>query len=277
VAGLTLEVPHDLAMLAEADTVIVPAWRDIEESPPEPLLEALRVAYERGARIVSLCSGAFILAAAGLLDGRRVTTHWMFAETLAARFPRVQVDARVLYIDEGQILTSAGTAASIDLCLYLVRQDYGAEVSNVFARRMVVSPHREGGQVQYIPAAAPEPVQGNALAGALSWALEHLQEPLTVRDLASQAQLPLRTFARHFGASIGVAPGQWLIQQRILAAQRSLETTDAPVERIAQDCGLGSAATLRLHFRRMVGITPTAYRQQFRCGDGVMELPRSVA
>src|SRR5947209_4071816 len=151
--GYSIEVPYDLATLVEADTVVVPAWRDISETPPEPFLEALREASRRGARIVSLCSGAFVLAAAGLLDGRRATTHWMFAEELAARFPGVQVDPNVLYVDEGQILTSAGTAAGIDLCLHLVRLDYGEAVANVFARRMVVAPHRDGGQAQYVPAA----------------------------------------------------------------------------------------------------------------------------
>lgn len=264
--GFSIDVPYGLAALAEADTVIIPAWRDIDETPPEALLEALQSAYRRGGRIASLCSGAFVLAAAGLLDGRRATTHWMFAEVLAARFPRVTVDPDVLYVDEGQILTSAGTAAGIDLCLHLVRLDYGQRVANVFARRMVVAPHRDGGQAQYIPTPVAA-ADGGALAGATEWALGRLHEPLTVQHLANQARVPLRTFARQFRMSHGTTPGQWLIRQRIRAAQRQLEMTDTPIERIAQDCGFGTAASLRLHFRRVVGIPPTSYRQTFQHRD----------
>jgi transcriptional regulator GlxA family with amidase domain len=264
--GYSIEVPYDLSTLVEADTIIIPAWRDIDERPPEPLLEALHDAYRGGARIASLCSGAFVLAAAGLLDGRRATTHWMFAEALAARFPRVQVDPNVLYVDEGQILTSAGTAAGIDLCLHLVRLDYGQAVANIFARRMVVAPHRDGGQAQYVPAAVALDADGGAVSRAMEWAIERIDEPLTVQNLADHAGLPLRTFARQFRASGGTTPGQWLLRQRVHAAQRALETTDAPVERISQQCGFGTAASLRVHFRRVVGVPPSAYRQAFRHG-----------
>lgn len=262
-AGFTMEAPLGLEALGEADTVVVPAWRDVEEAPPEALLEALRRAYDRGARIVSLCSGAFVLAAAGLLDGRRATTHWMFAEAFADRFPAIGVDPGVLYVDEGQILTSAGTAAGIDLCLHLVRLDHGAEVANVFARRMVVPPHRDGGQAQYIRTPVAENPAGGTLGETLAWASANLGEPLTVADMARHARMSDRTFARRFGEFTGTTPLSWLLNQRILATQRRLETSDEPVERIAQECGFGTGATLRLHFGRAVGVSPTGYRRTF--------------
>jgi transcriptional regulator GlxA family with amidase domain len=264
IVGFSIDVPYDLAALEEADTVIVPGWRDIDEPPPEPLLQALQRAHGRGARIVSLCSGAFVLAAAGLLDGRRATTHWMYAEALAVRFPRIRVDADVLYVGDGQVFTSAGTAAGIDLCLHLVALDYGQAIANTFARRMVVAPHRDGGQAQYIQAPKAEEAAGGALAATAAWALGRLQEPLTVRCLADHARLPVRTFARQFRPAIGTTPGQWLTSQRILAARRGLETSDASIEQIAQACGFGSAASFRLHFRRALGIAPTAYRRHFQ-------------
>ena len=243
--------------------MVVPAWRNVEETPPAALLGALRRSYRRGVRIVSLCSGAFVLAAAGLLDGRQATTHWMYADAFAKRFPAIEVDPAVLYVDEGQILTSAGTAAGIDLCLYLVRQDYGAEVANVFARRMVVPPHRDGGQAQYVQApVAPGPSEG-PLTETLEWACANLDEPLTVGRMAAHARMSTRTFARRFREVTGTTPLKWLLNQRILAAQRQLETSGVPVEWIAQDCGFGTSATLRLHFRRRVGVSPTDYRKTF--------------
>ena len=261
--GFSIEAPYGLSDLHEAQTVVVPAWRDVEETPPTALLEALRRSYRRGARIVSLCSGAFVLAAAGLLEGRRATTHWMYADAFARKFPAVRLDPAVLYVDEGQILTSAGTAAGIDLCLYLVRLDYGAEVANVFARRMVVPPHRDGGQAQYVQApVAPGPNEG-PLTETLEWARANLDEPLTVERMAAHARMSARTFARRFREVTGTTPLKWLLNQRILAAQRQLETSDVPVEWIAQNCGFGTSATLRLHFRRMVGISPTNYRKTF--------------
>jgi len=262
-AGFVIEAAHGLEGLAGADTVIVPAWRDVEETPPEPILAALRKAHRRGARLASLCSGAFVLAAAGLLDGRRATTHWMYADRLAARFPRVQVDPAVLYVDEGDVLTSAGTAAGIDLCLYLVRLDYGVQVANVFARRMVVPPHRDGGQAQYVMAPIPSRCEDDRLSGTLDWALKNLQEPLSVERLASHARMSPRTFARRFRATTGTTPGQWLLAQRLGAAQRLLEMSDLPVERVAENSGFGSAAALRLHFARQVGTSPTLYRRTF--------------
>lgn len=263
-AGVTIATAHGLEALAGADTVVVPAWRDIDEAPPPALLAALRAAHGRGARLASLCSGAFVLAAAGLLDGRRATTHWMYARALAERYPAVRVDPDVLYVDAGSVLTSAGTAAGIDLCLHLVRLDYGAAVANLFARRMVVPPHREGGQAQYVEAPLPQAPDGIPLGPTLDWALGHLAEALTVERLAARAGLSPRTFARRFRAETGTTPLQWLLAQRVLAAQRQLETSDRAVERVAEDCGFGTAATLRLHFGRLVGVAPTAYRRAFR-------------
>lgn len=265
-AGFGIAAPYGLAALEEADTVMVPAWRDIDEAPAEALLETLRRCYGKGARMVSLCSGAFVLAAAGLLDGRRATTHWMYAAALAERFPSVRVDPAVLYVDEGQVLTSAGTAAGIDLCLHMVRADHGAEVANVFARGMVVPPHREGGQAQFIRALEPE-AEGGPLSQTLSWAYENLSEHLTVARMARHAQMSERTFARRFAEATGTTPLRWVLHQRILAAQRRLEITQEPVDRIAQECGFGAGATagasLRQHFKREVGVSPSEYRRTF--------------
>jgi AraC family transcriptional regulator, transcriptional activator FtrA len=263
-AGFTVEAPYNLSKLREADTIVVPAWPDIDETPPAALLEALRRGYARGTRIASLCTGAFILAAAGLLEGRRATTHWMYSETLAKRFPNVKVDPSVLYIDEGQILTSAGTAAGIDLCLHLVRLDYGAEVANVFARRMVVPPHRDGGQAQYVQTPVPPTPDEGLLTETLAWAHANLAEPLTVAAMAQRARMSARTFARRFREVTGTTPLRWVLSQRILAAQRQLETTEAPVDWIAQECGFGTGASFRLHFKRVVGVSPTDYRKTFR-------------
>jgi transcriptional regulator GlxA family with amidase domain len=258
----TIQTPYTLDDLDRADTVIVPAWDVHVETPPE-LCDALRRAHARGARIASLCSGVFALAAAGLLEGRRATTHWMWADELARRYPSIEVDRSVLYIDEGDVLTSAGTAAAIDLCLYMVRQDHGAEVANVYARRMIVPPHREGGQAQYVEAPIP-PCDCDDLAATLDWAIHHLDEELSVEELAARARMSPRTFARRFRASAGTTPLQWLLQQRVLAARRMLETTDLSVDRVADRCGFGAASTLRMHFRRVTGTTPQAYRATFR-------------
>ena len=263
-AGFTIEVPYGLSELREADTVVVPAWRDVDETPKEALLEGLRQAYRRGARIASLCTGAFVLAHADLLDGRRATTHWMYAEALAEQFPAIEVDPTVLYVNEGQIFTSAGTAAGIDLCLHLVRLDYGADVANLFARRMVVPPHRDGGQAQFVQApVAPRSDEG-PLTETLAWVCANLDKSLTVARMAQHARMSERTFARRFREVAGTTPLRWLLDQRILAAQRRLETSDAPVDWIAQDCGFGTGATFRLHFKRTVGVSPTDYRKAFK-------------
>ena len=262
-AGFGIVAPHGLEGLREAQTVVVPAWRDVEEAPPAELIEALRQSYGCGARIVSLCSGAFVLAAAGLLDGRRATTHWMYAERLAKRFPAVEVDPNVLYIDQGQIFTSAGTAAGIDLCLHLVRLDHGAEVANAFARRMVVPPHRDGGQAQYVEAPMPPPPDEDLFTATLAWMHDHLDEDLTIADLADRAATSERHFARRFAAATGTTPHRWLVVQRVGRAQQLLETTDLPVQAVAERSGLGTPANLRKQFRRHLRTAPSAYRATF--------------
>ncbi len=226
------------------------------------MLDALRAAHARGARMVSICTGAFALAAAGVLDGRRATTHWRDAADLAARHPRVRVEPGVLYIDEGDILTSAGVAAGLDLCLYILRRDHGAALANRIARRIVVPPHRDGGQAQYVEQPVPEQ-PGGSLAGTRAWALERLHEPLTVRTLATHAHVSERTFARRFTAETGVPVLRWLHAQRIDAARTALEATEASIDDIAHRCGFGTAANLRKHFHRHLSTTPTAYRRAF--------------
>ena len=282
--GFTIDTPYGLGEVVKADTVVVPAWGadaggsrrrgrgdtphppgQLDDDPPPELLEALRAAHRRGARILSVCSGAFVLAAAGLLDGRRATTHWMHAEALAARYPEIDVDPDVLYVDEGDVMTSAGTAAGIDLCLHVVRLDFGAEIANAVARRMVVPPHREGGQAQFVEAPMTSGEPGtDRFAATLEYMLEHLDEPLSVEAMADRAAMSPRTFARRFRATTGTTPGQWLVRQRVLLAQRLLETTDDPVELIALHCGFGTAAGLRLHFRRVLDTSPLVYRRTFR-------------
>ncbi len=262
--GLLIEPPGDLALLEQMDIVVVPWWRHYDgERPPDALLEAVRRAHRAGARIVGLCGGAFVLAAAGVLDGRRATTHWMFTDKLAREFPAVQVQPEVLYVDDGDVLTSAGTAAAIDLCLHLVRDLDGAEVANRVARRMVVPPHRAGGQAQFIDPPLPAVEGADPLAATIRWALEHLDGPLTVDELARHALMSRRTFTRAFRRRIGSSPLQWLLDQRILLARRLLETTDLPVETVAQRSGLGSAVSLRAHFARNLGVSPREYRLTF--------------
>jgi AraC family transcriptional activator FtrA len=248
--------------IAAADTIIVPGWRDPMEMPPAGLLDALRLAHRRGARVVSICSGVFVLAAAGLLDGKRATTHWRYTDILRARYPSVRVEPDVLYVQEGRVFTSAGSAAGIDLCLHLVRLDYGAEIANHVARRLVVSPHRDGGQAQFI--ARPMPVRpGGGLARAIDWAISHLERPIGVDDLARTAALSPRTFSRRFRAELGSTPHHWLIRQRVLAAQHQLESSRSSIEEVAGAVGFGTAQTLRLHFRRIMRTSPTAYRRRF--------------
>lgn len=260
----TISTPYRLPDLTEADTILVPAWYGLDEPADVAVLDALRDAHRRGVRIISVCSGAFLLAQAGLLDERRATTHWMYAERLARRFPRIDVDPEVLYVDSGDgIFTSAGTSAGIDLCLHVVRLDHGAEVANAVARRMVVPAHRDGGQSQFVAAPVPEEPDDDLLAPTLDWAVANLDQPLTVEDLARRALMSPRTFARRFRAATGTTPLQWLLRQRIVHAQRLLESTELPVEIIATRCGFGSATALRVHFRRATGTSPLAYRRSF--------------
>ena len=260
--GVTVGARADLRALRRAGTIVIPGWRDPDERPPEALLKAVRAAHARGARLVTICSGVFVLAAAGLLDGRRATTHWRYVERLRALHPRVRVEPDVLFVDEGSILTSAGSAAGIDLCLHVVRRDYGAEIANQVARRLVVSPQREGGQSQYVPLPVPATIAGG-LGRALEWGQRRLAEDLSVARWARQAAMSARTFARRFRDETGTTPHRWLNHQRVLAAQQRLETTAQSIDEVADGVGLRTAATLRLHFRRTLRTTPTAYRRRF--------------
>lgn len=262
-AGYAMLVTDGLDALDRADTVLIPGWLPIEETPSPEVIESLQRAHARGARLVSICSGAFALAHTGLLDGRRATTHWARTDELATRFPAIRIDRDVLYVDHGDIATSAGAGAGIDLCLHLVRTDQGARYAAQLARSMVMPPHREGGQLQY--AAPPHPTQiDGSLAPLLDWATARLDQPLTVEDLATQAALSPRTLARRFTDQLGTGPGQWLLTQRITAARELLESTDLPLDAIARRVGLSSPTNLRRRFLRALGTTPGAYRRAFR-------------
>jgi transcriptional regulator GlxA family with amidase domain len=243
--------------------VIVPAYVDIDDPLPIELVEAVRTAYEAGARIASLCTGAFVLGAAGLLDGRRATTHWAHTDELSARHPEALVDPDVLYTDNGNVLTAAGKAAAVDLCLHLVNLDHGAAVANTVARRLVVPPHRAGGQAQFVT--TPIQVSGDhQLSRLLAWTQERLDQPLTVTDLAKQASTSPRHLGRQFKAVTGQAPLQWLLTQRVRRAQELLESTDESVEAVATATGMGTATTLRRQFKRIVGVPPDTYRRSFK-------------
>jgi len=266
--GIFIQTRGRLADLAKAGTIVIPGWKATEVPSPK-LITALRRAHASGARLVSICSGAFVLAATGLLDGKRATTHWKYAQQLRERYPKIRVEPDVLYVDEGSILTSAGSAAGIDLCLHIVRLDHGAEAANEVARRLVMPPHRDGGQAQYVRDPVRSGVAGG-LAPVLQWAESHLHEALRVEDLADRAAMSLRTFARRFQEQTGTTPHQWLMHQRLLSAQRRLEKSNESVDRVAEAVGLDSAATLRQYFSRVLRTTPTAYRRQFstRGGNG---------
>ncbi|MGH3978161.1 MAG: helix-turn-helix domain-containing protein [Pseudonocardiaceae bacterium] len=259
--GLRIVPEHGLERLATADLVVVMSW-DSDDDPPEPLTDALRAAVDRGSRILAHCTGAFAVAAAGLLDGMRATTHWCHAADFARRYPQVQLDPDVLYVDAGPVVTSAGTAAGIDASLYLLRQAFGGEVANAVARRMVVPPHRDGGQAQFIE--QPVPPAEDPLGAVLAWAAEHAAEELTVEQLAARAHMSPRSFARHFRAHTGTTPYAWLLTRRVQLAERLLESGDLPVDEVARRAGFGSAAVLREHFVRERGVSPQAYRRTFR-------------
>ena len=261
--GLSLDNGRGLEELERADTIIVPACADLQGDPPGELLDALRAAHARGARIASICTGAFTLAAAGLLDGRRATTHWMHGAELTQRWPSVLLNENVLYTEDDQIFTSAGECAGLDLCLHLVRLDHGSRIANALARRMVLPPHRDGGQAQYIDITVV-PGESAGLGPVLDWARAHLDQPLTIDDLATQAAMSRRTFQRHFRAITANTPLQWLLHERIARARELLETTDETVDRIAQRCGFATAQSLRTHFTRINGVGPHRYRQTFR-------------
>ncbi|MFE3901008.1 GlxA family transcriptional regulator [Streptomyces sp. NPDC059153] len=271
-AGFTISTPHGLERLDEADLIAVPAGSHfMRRDYPEEVLDALRRAADRGARVLSVCSGAYVLGAAGLLDGRRCTTHWRHASELARRFPRAVVEPDVLYVDEGPVITSAGTAAGIDACLHLVRQAYGPDVANAIARRMVVPPHRDGGQAQYIKRPLPR-TRCDTVGETLVWMERHLDQEMTVEQLAVQAHMSPRTFARRFQQETGTTPYRWLLRQRVLLAQHLLETSDETVDTIAGRTGFGTAAALRHQFVRSLSTTPNAYRRTFRGPSAITEV-----
>lgn len=266
-ADFGIAVEHGIEALTAADTVIVPASHEIgpvyrEGRLTEPLARAF-AAVRPGTRMVSICTGSYVLAAAGLLDGRPATTHWSSTDHFQRLFPRVRVDPDVLFVDDGDVLTSAGVAAGLDLCLHLVRRDHGSAVANAVARRTVVPPYRDGGQAQYVQRPVPDP-QLATTKTARAWALERLDRPLTLRELAAQEAMSVRTFTRRFREETGVSPGQWLTQQRVQRARQLLESTDLPVDRVAREAGFGTAASMRAHLQTALGVSPTAYRRTFR-------------
>ncbi|WP_440984801.1 GlxA family transcriptional regulator [Xanthomonas sontii] len=265
-AGFAIQVQHGLEALDGADTVIVPSWRDAAEPAPAALCQALRRAHAAGAQVVGLCLGTFVLADAGLLDGRPATTHWAALTRFAQRHPQVRLQPDVLYVDDGDVLTSAGTVAGIDCCLHLVRRRHGANVANRIARRLVVAPHRQGGQAQYIEQPLPASRRDAQLGPTLDWMLQRLDQPQRLDALAAHARMSRRSFTRQFRQVTGTTVVQWLAHQRLVRAQQLLERTDLPLERIAADCGFGSAGALRLQFTRDLGLPPSAYRRGFRAG-----------
>jgi AraC family transcriptional activator FtrA len=261
--GIRVDVDGGLELLRDANLIVVPGWRDLDEAPRPEITRALRAAVQGGTRIASICSGAFLLAHAGLLDGRRATTHWRHTERLARLFPNIRVEPDVLYVDEGNVMTSAGSAAGIDMLLHLVRKDYGPQVANSFARRMVVPPHRDGGQSQFV--VQPIAVRTNdRIAAVADWMAGNLDEAITIEALADRAAMSVRTFTRRFRAATGTAPIEWLIRLRVRRAQDLLETSDMPIDHVAHNAGFGAPETLRHHFRRVVGTTPSAWRGSFR-------------
>jgi len=276
-AGYAVQPDHDLRLLEEADTVVVPGVYGGQPMDGGPLPPELADALARAAghaRIVSICTGAFVLAAAGLLDDRPATTHWMHAAAFSHLYPQVRLDPDVLFVDDGDVLTSAGNAAGIDLLLHVIRRDHGSEVANSVARRRVVSPWRDGGQSQFIERPLPEP-DGPGTADTRSWALTRLGEPLTLTQLAGHARMSVRTFTRRFRQETGLSPQRWLIQQRVALARRLLESTDTPVERVATEAGFGTTASLRQHLHAAIGVSPLSYRRTFRgaAPDGQVATP----
>jgi AraC family transcriptional activator FtrA len=261
--GASLHTGNGLDVFAAGATVIVPGVSDVHADPSPALVAALRAAHARGARLMSICSGAFALAGAGLLDGRRATTHWRYAEILRARHPAVQVDADVLYLDDGDVLTSAGSAAGLDLCLHVIRRDHGPAIANAVARRLVVQPHRDGGQAQFIEAPVTGDPADDRLARSMEWALGHLAEPITVEVLARRAHMSARTYLRHFARATGTTPIRWLIDQRVHASLALLETTGSSIEEVAAAVGFDATVTFRHHFSRAMRTSPSAYRKAF--------------
>ena len=261
--GITIGAAYDPALIERAGTVVIPGWRGADEAPPQALLALLRAAHARGARLCSICSGVFVLAAAGLLDGRRATTHWRYADLLARRYPAIEVLPNDLYVDSGQIITSAGSAAGLDMLLHLVRRDYGARVANLVAQRLVVPPHREGGQAQYLPRPMAHDEQGR-LTKLMDWVRAHLALAHSVSGLARRAAMSPRTLQRQFQAATGSGVIEWLARERVARVKDLLETTRLPLAQVAEQAGFGSEESLRHHFRKLAATTPGAYRRQFQ-------------
>lgn len=260
--GIVVQADHDLSLLERADTIVIPGWRGPDEAPPPALLAQLRAAHARGARLCSICSGVFVLAAAGLLNGRRATTHWRYTDQLARRYPAIDVRSDDLYVDDGQIITSAGSAAGIDMLLHLVRRDYGAHVGNLVAQRLVVAPHREGGQAQFLPRPMAHDDKGR-LGRLIDYVRAHPAEAHTVASMAARAAMSPRTLQRQFQEASGYGPVEWLIRERVAIVKDLLETGDLALAQVAERAGFGSEESLRHHFRRLAATTPGAYRRQF--------------
>jgi AraC family transcriptional regulator, transcriptional activator FtrA len=260
--GIVLHAPYTLSLLDRADTIVIPGWRDADDSPPAPLLRKLKRAHERGARPCSICSGVFVLAAAGVLEGRTVTTHWRYAEKLAARYPHLRVEPNALYVEDGSILTSAGSAAGLDMLLHVVRRDYGARVANHVARRLVIPPQRDGGQAQYVPRPVSRDERGR-IAKLMDAVREHPARPYTLGELAALAAMSPRTLQRQFKDAVGCSPGEWVVRERVAQARERHETGSESLARIVDAVGFGSVESFRRHFRRVTGTSPTAYRRQF--------------
>jgi transcriptional regulator GlxA family with amidase domain len=271
-SSFTIATQFGLAVLDSADLVIMPSWHDDCREAPSVLLDALRRAHRRGATVVGLCLGAFPLAQAGLLDGRTATTHWECVDTLAERYPKVTVNPDVLYVDEGDILTSAGVAAGLDCCLHLLRQFSGAEIANRRARRLLIAPHRQGGQAQFIERPLPVTNSDGRLSQVLEWVIQHLEHPHSIESLAKRAAMSRRNFTRHFRQTTGTSFKQWILNQRLAHAQRMLESSDASIELVAQQTGFGTGLSLRQHFRAALHLSPSVYRKQFRSGSSAARL-----
>lgn len=260
--GIQVVAPHGLAMLARADTIVIPGWRDADEAPPEALLRALRRAHARGARLASICSGVFVLAAAGVLEGKAATTHWRYADKLRERHPAIDVRPNELYVDEGQVLTSAGSAAGLDMLLHLVRRDHGARIANQVAQRLVIPPHRLGDQAQFVP--RPMPVDEAArLSRLMDWVRAHPAQPHTPASMAKRAAMSVRTLQRQFQETAGLTPLEWVTRERVAAARELLESSRRPMADVAERTGFGSEESFRRHFRLVTGVSPATYRRQF--------------
>lgn len=266
-SGFPITINKDLSIIANADTVIVPAWCDPDTVVPAALLNAINNAHARGARIVGLCLGAFVLAEAGILEGKTASTHWVWADEFAKKYPNVNFDNDVLYINVDNVFTSAGSAAAIDCCLHILRLDHGADIANRVARRMVVAPHRSGGQVQYIEKPLPRNIDSNRLEPAISWAINNVTQPLNIDLLANKASMSRRNFSRLFKKTMGLTFTQWLLEQRLTIAQQQLETTSHTIDRVATDSGFSSSVSFRQHFLATFSISPTAYRKQFKSSE----------